>query len=441
MARCSTCGEDMAAGLKFCTRCGSPAAAAPSDARCPQCGTPQTAGKRFCTGCGAPLGGVTNQAAQLPQQPAMAPPPPGGGFPQAARPPMPTPPPGQAPYAQPSYPQPPGHRPPAATYPSGAGPSPVGGQAPAGAPYSSQGFPGLQASPLGGPPTPAKRSGGGMLVALLLLLIFGALGVGGYLAYRHLTGTPEGEAQQSGTSAGENGAATAANTAATPADTPGANRPATASSEADVPIMDRNLQSEPVRSTTSGSASTARPAASDSQGGQRASASRPSNVMDDPWVTAPIQGGAAASGKPAATASTGGESVFVPPPMPTSPPATEAPATEAAAPTGWGNTGSATPGAPATATTTSRSAATATSGVVVWSGPMRKNQTVTIDGSAASIGTVQGALPGVPVRLETDFKDIGFAEMPSRSNGWRRFALRGKMNGNVAISIRWRTLN
>lgn len=83
----------------------------------------------------------------------------------------------------------------------------------------------------------------------------------------------------------------------------------------------------------------------------------------------------------------------------------------------------------------------ATSGVIIWSGPLRKDALVTIDGELTNTGTVRGSLPGVPVVVETDYKDVGFAEMPGPSNGWKRVVLRGRKNINVVVTLRWRALD
>jgi hypothetical protein len=81
------------------------------------------------------------------------------------------------------------------------------------------------------------------------------------------------------------------------------------------------------------------------------------------------------------------------------------------------------------------------SGVIIWSGPLRKDALVTIDGELTNTGTVRGSLPGVPVVVETDYKDVGFAEMPGPSNGWKRVVLRGRKNINVVVTLRWRALD
>jgi len=81
-----------------------------------------------------------------------------------------------------------------------------------------------------------------------------------------------------------------------------------------------------------------------------------------------------------------------------------------------------------------------TSGLLIWSGPLRRDGTIVIEGDRASEGSLQGALPGVPVMIETDFKDIGLAETPSPSNGWKRLSFRGRRNQNVVVTLRWKVL-
>lgn len=81
------------------------------------------------------------------------------------------------------------------------------------------------------------------------------------------------------------------------------------------------------------------------------------------------------------------------------------------------------------------------SGMLMWSGKLDRNAVVTIDGSSASSGTLTGTLPGVPVTIETDLTNIGFAETPSPSNGWKRLGLRSKKNQNIVVNIRWRVID
>ncbi len=82
------------------------------------------------------------------------------------------------------------------------------------------------------------------------------------------------------------------------------------------------------------------------------------------------------------------------------------------------------------------------SGVLVWSGQLSKNGNITIEGGSASVGAVQaGALPGVPVMIgEIQPRDVGLAEPPSASNGWKRIVLRSKANRRSVVTIQWSVL-
>lgn len=80
------------------------------------------------------------------------------------------------------------------------------------------------------------------------------------------------------------------------------------------------------------------------------------------------------------------------------------------------------------------------SGVLTWSGKLEKGATVLLDGAHASLGTLNGALPGVPVMIEVEPKDIGIAEGPSPSNGWKRLSLRSRKDKHSVITIRWKLL-
>src|SRR5262245_47308914 len=60
--RCSACGFDNPAGMRFCGQCGTALAA-----RCPQCGADAPPGFRFCGHCGA------NPAPAAPAAPSATP--------------------------------------------------------------------------------------------------------------------------------------------------------------------------------------------------------------------------------------------------------------------------------------------------------------------------------------------------------------------------------
>jgi hypothetical protein len=80
------------------------------------------------------------------------------------------------------------------------------------------------------------------------------------------------------------------------------------------------------------------------------------------------------------------------------------------------------------------------SGVVIWSGQLRKNDIITIDGETTNTGMVRGELPGIPVTLETPVKDIRFTEMPGPANGWKRFSMQAIRNRKVVVTLHWRAL-
>jgi hypothetical protein len=79
-------------------------------------------------------------------------------------------------------------------------------------------------------------------------------------------------------------------------------------------------------------------------------------------------------------------------------------------------------------------------GTVIWSGILRKNEEVVIEGTQVSRGTLTGALPGVPVLVSLDSLDFGLAEMPGPSNGWKRIVLRSRVNRDSVVSVRWTLL-
>jgi len=77
--------------------------------------------------------------------------------------------------------------------------------------------------------------------------------------------------------------------------------------------------------------------------------------------------------------------------------------------------------------------------LVLWSGQLQKNDTVVIDGGTASAGTIlSGALPGVPVRIVVEPKEIiSIAEAPSAASGWRRFSFHAKKKEKIVVTLQW----
>ena len=78
--------------------------------------------------------------------------------------------------------------------------------------------------------------------------------------------------------------------------------------------------------------------------------------------------------------------------------------------------------------------------MIVWSGHLKKNGLVTIQGQSATSGTLEGALPGVPVMIQVAPSNIGVAEFPGPQNGWKKVVLRGSKRQDVVVRIQWKTL-
>jgi hypothetical protein len=79
--------------------------------------------------------------------------------------------------------------------------------------------------------------------------------------------------------------------------------------------------------------------------------------------------------------------------------------------------------------------------VIVWTGQLDKEGSVTISGGTASAGTLQGVLPGVPVSIEIDARDIGLTESPRASNGFKKLTLVSHKKRSGPITIRWKVVN
>ena len=55
-AACSSCGEELPGGAKFCLSCGHPVTALTTSHVCPTCHAGDPANARFCNECGTPVG-------------------------------------------------------------------------------------------------------------------------------------------------------------------------------------------------------------------------------------------------------------------------------------------------------------------------------------------------------------------------------------------------
>jgi hypothetical protein len=79
-------------------------------------------------------------------------------------------------------------------------------------------------------------------------------------------------------------------------------------------------------------------------------------------------------------------------------------------------------------------------GVMLWSGQLEKNGSVTINGKTASFGNLTGELPGVPVMIEVDQREFALAESPGPSNGWKRMTIRSRSKRHSVVTIKWSIL-
>ena len=356
--------------------------------KCSGCGREVGGGLKFCTSCGQPVveaGGPKCPKCGMAQTKptkfcvGCGEPMEGGGAPARAVPP---PPPGMG--AQGAMPPPP-----PGIGAQGAMPPPAAARPP-------------MMAPAGYGPAPVKKKGGaGLIIGLVVGLA--VLGAGGYFGYKKFLA--KGETTE---------------TAATQGAETGAAQPAPESGAAEIPVE--------MPAAAAGSASNAPVRTAPSQPAAR------SEAAESPAQWPPVAAPAAAQQEP--------------PPAVATPPAAAEPARETVKAPQRTPVFRAEPEPPARQPefATRPAASTAarytgpTSGMVIWSGPLRKDGVITIDGGQASAGTVQGGLPGVPVMLETDNKDVGFAEMPGPSNGWKKVGIRGRKNQNVVVTLRWKVV-
>lgn len=81
-------------------------------------------------------------------------------------------------------------------------------------------------------------------------------------------------------------------------------------------------------------------------------------------------------------------------------------------------------------------------GILYWTGRLRKNQVITIEAGSASVGQVEGKLPGIPVDVWLPSPAVVLAERPNPDNNWGRVAFRcvRDTNRNVTINVQWKRL-
>jgi hypothetical protein len=77
------------------------------------------------------------------------------------------------------------------------------------------------------------------------------------------------------------------------------------------------------------------------------------------------------------------------------------------------------------------------SGIITWEGDIRGTQLVHINGSRATVGSVSGLLPGVPVTVKLDSGNAQIARAPDASNNFKAFVLRVRGNGPTGVTLTW----
>ncbi len=81
-----------------------------------------------------------------------------------------------------------------------------------------------------------------------------------------------------------------------------------------------------------------------------------------------------------------------------------------------------------------------TTGTILWTGNLDRNSVLVITQRRASVGSVVGELPGVPVSLELDPADLVVRQMPGPENQWKQIILYSGPNKYRSITLYWKTL-
>jgi hypothetical protein len=81
-------------------------------------------------------------------------------------------------------------------------------------------------------------------------------------------------------------------------------------------------------------------------------------------------------------------------------------------------------------------------GEMIWRGELAKDGVLIIqDGSYASTGTLTGALPGVPIKIDLEPKEgLAVVSAPARSNNWKVLVINASQP-QTQIIIRWTPLS
>jgi hypothetical protein len=80
------------------------------------------------------------------------------------------------------------------------------------------------------------------------------------------------------------------------------------------------------------------------------------------------------------------------------------------------------------------------SGIITWSGQLEKNAVLVLAPTKASVGSFTGELPGKPVSIEVEPKEVIIRQMPNEANGYKLLMLQSGSNRFTSITIHWKTI-
>ena len=80
------------------------------------------------------------------------------------------------------------------------------------------------------------------------------------------------------------------------------------------------------------------------------------------------------------------------------------------------------------------------SGIITWSGNLEKNAILVLAPPKASVGSISGELPGKPVSIEVEPKEVIIRQRPNEENGYKLLMLQSGSNRFTSITIRWKTI-
>lgn len=76
-------------------------------------------------------------------------------------------------------------------------------------------------------------------------------------------------------------------------------------------------------------------------------------------------------------------------------------------------------------------------GTLTWTGQLNTNTILVISEDKASFGSLNGSLPGVPVKIEVEPASVKIRQAPSSDNDWSRIMLHNGDERLTTVTIRW----